>query len=197
APQGWTFAADGSSLPVRLRLPAFDDFNRQSRPISIFNRGDQPFEWTAAADRPWIRLSSTSGTVREEQRLEVSIDWPKVSAGRSDGSIVIQQKGGESVTVYVTAVKPVIPTRETLDGLVEANHYVSIEAAHFTGETAAPGARWGKIPDYGETLSAMTVFPVTAKSLPPPQAAPTLEYRMYLFDTGRMSVQAILAPTLS
>lgn len=196
APQGWTFAADRSSLPVRLQLPAFDDFNRQVRPIDIFNRGDQPFGWTAAADRPWIRLGSSSGTVREDERLQVSIDWPKLSAGRNDGAIVIRQKGGESVTVYVAAFKPAAPTRETLDGFVEANHYVSIDAEHFTGETAAAGVRWIRIPGYGETLSAMMVSPVTAPSRPPPQPAPTLEYRMYLFDTGKVSIRAFLAPTL-
>src|SRR6185437_7021526 len=30
-----------------------------------------------------------------------------------------------------------------------------------------------------------------------PKPAPTLEYRMYLFDSGKVSVQAILAPTLN
>ena len=195
-PQGWTYAADRAFLPVRLRLPAFDDFNRQARPIDIFNRGDRPFDWTAATDRPWIRLSPASGTVREEQRLQVSIDWQRVAAGRNEGSIVIRQKGGESVTVYVTAFRPAMPTRETLDGFVEANHYVSVNAEHFTSATTAAGARWVRIPDYGETLSAMMVSPVTAQSRPPPRPAPTLQYRMYLFDTGKASIQAILAPTL-
>lgn len=197
APEGWIFAGDRAFLPVRLRLPAFDGFNRQTRPIDIFNRGDHAFDWTAAADRPWIKLSSTSGVVSKEERLHVSIDWAKVSLGRNDGTIAIQQKGGEAVTVYVTAFNPASPTRRTLDGFVEANHYVSINAAHFTGITAAGGAHWVAIPDYGETLSGMTIFPVTAASLLPPKAAPTLEYRMYLFDAGEVSVQAILAPTLN
>ena len=197
APEGWTYAADRAFLPVRLRLPAFDAYNRQTRPIDIFNRGDQPFDWAAVADRPWVRLSSTSGTVSKEQRLQVSIDWGRVSAGRNDGTIVIQQQGGEAVTVYITAFDPTSPSRATLDGFVEANHYVSINAAHFTHETAVGGARWVQIPDYGETLSGMTILPVTAASLPPPQDAPTLEYRMYLFDTGTVNVQAMLAPTLN
>jgi hypothetical protein len=195
APQGSAFAAAGPVPP--LRLPGFDDFNRQTRTIDIFNRGTQPFDWTATADRPWIQLSATSGTVRKSQRVQVSIAWAKVPAGASAGDIVIQQKGAEAVTVHVTARAPATPTREALDGFVEANHYVSIDAAHFTGKTEAGGARWVTLPDYGETLSAMTVFPVTAASRPPPQAAPTLQYRMYLFDSGKVSVQAILAPTLN
>jgi hypothetical protein len=194
ATQGSAFAADGPFPP--LRLPAFDYFSRQTRPIDIFNRGTRPFTWTAAADRPWIRLSATSGTVLKEERVQASIDWADAPAGRDDGDIVIRQQGAGAVTVQVTAFKPAAPTRETLDGFVEADHYVSINAAHFTRETAAAGARWVNIPDYGETLSAMTVMPVTAASLLPPKAAPTLEYRMYLFDSGQASVQAILSPTL-
>lgn len=195
APQGSEFAANGPFPP--LRLPAFDDFNQQTRFLDIFDRGGQPFDWTAVADRPWIRLSANSGTVSKEQRVQVSIDWAEAPAGRNDGDIVIQQKSAPAVTVHVTAYKRATPTRETLNGFVEANHYVSIDAAHFSGETAAGGARWVNLPDYGETLSAMTVLPVTAASLLPPQAAPTLEYRMYLFDSGEASVQAILAPTLN
>ncbi|MGH8294210.1 MAG: glycosyl hydrolase 115 family protein [Steroidobacteraceae bacterium] len=195
AVEGSASAAGGPFPP--LRLPAFDDFNRQTRFIDVFNRGDQPFDWTAAARHSWIRLSSTSGTVKEEQRLRVTVDWAKAPVGRSEGEIVIQQKGGAAVTVHVTAFNPATPTPETLDGFVEANHYVSISAAHFTGETTAGGARWVRIPDYGETLSGMTVFPVTAASLPPPKTAPTLKYRMYLFDSGQVSVKAILAPTLN
>ena len=197
--QGSALAAAGPFPP--LRLPAFDDFNRQRRQIVIFNRGGQPFDWMAGADRTWIQLSSTSGTVSVGQRVWVSIDWAKVPVGRNEGDIVIQQKSRATVTVHVTAFNPATPTRQALDGFVEANHYVSIDAAHFTSETTGGsgvgGAHWVNIPDYGETLSAMTIFPVTAPSLLPPKPAPTLEYRMYLFDKGKVSVQAILAPTLN
>jgi hypothetical protein len=198
APEGSAFAAGGPFPP--LRLPAFDDFNRQTRAIDIFNRGSQPFDWTATAGQPWIRLSASSGSVSKEQRVQVSIDWTQTRVGRNEGDVVVQQKGAggsAAVTVHVTAQAPARPAREALDGFVEANHFVSIDAAHFTGETDAGGARWVSLADYGETLSAMTVFPVTAASLPPPQAAPALEYRMYLFDSGKASVQAILAPTLN
>ena len=77
---------------------------------------------------------------------------------------------------------------------VEADGYVSIEAEHFSKKVDTGGVRWDKIEDYGRTLSAMTVFPVTAESAAPPESA-RLEYEMYLFDPGKVEVEAILSPT--
>jgi hypothetical protein len=84
----------------------------------------------------------------------------------------------------------------SVQGFVQADGYVSIEAEHFTKKVDA-AARWEKIDDYGRTLSAMTIAPVTAKSVTPPQDSPRLEYQMYLFDPGKVEVEAILAPTLN
>ncbi len=88
-------------------------------------------------------------------------------------------------------------TRETLDGFVEGQGYVSMEAEHCTKNVPAGGVRWEKIEDYGRTLSAMTILPVTAASVTPPQDSPCLEYRMYLFDPHGVKVLAIVAPTLN
>ncbi len=194
AVQGSAFAVNGP-FP-KLWLPTFDVFQRQKRHIDIFNRGDKPFTFTARADQPWIHLSAASGTVTKGQPLFVSVDWAKAPQGHNHGSITIRQKNGPKVTVGVRAFDPAVPTRAGLRGFVEARHYVSINAAHYTSRTAVHGVHWENIPDYGRTLSGMTVFPVTAKSILPPRPAPTLNYRMYLFDHGKCSVTAILAPTL-
>lgn len=200
AAEGSAFAASGPFPP--LALPAFDDYNRQTRWIDVFNRGDQPFAFTATADQPWIHVSPASGEVAKDQRITVSVDWGTAPEGNGAGAVVIQQKDGPPVTVRVQAVKPATPARETVEGFVEANHLVSINAEHFTAKTAASpspsnNVQWEKLPDFGETLSAMTVFPVTAASVEPPQPAATLEYKMYLFDSGKCEVQAILAPTMN
>ena len=193
ASEGSAFAAAGPFPP--LTLPAFDNFNRQTRWVDVFNRGDRPFSFTAVPDQPWIHVSPASGEVREDQRLTVAIDWPTAPQGQASGSIAIQQKDGPAVTVRVQAVNPATPSRDSLQGFVEANHYVSINAEHFTAQTSTGSVHWEKLPNFGETLSGMTIFPVTAASLEPPQPAPTLEYKMYLFDRGACTVQAILAPT--
>lgn len=81
-------------------------------------------------------------------------------------------------------------------GFIEQDGYVSIEAEHFTRKTDMAGARWEILPDHGKTLSAMTVFPVTATGVTPPNA-PSLEYQMWLTSTGAVTVTTILSPGLN
>jgi len=195
-------ALDGSaqtneSWAARMGLPVFDVFNQQQYSIDLFNSGDVPFKFTAAAEQPWIHLSQSSGTVVKDVRLWVSVDWSKVPNSAQTGSVILQQEAGPSVRVQVRAFKPVTPGRESVEGFVEANRYVSIEAEHYSKKTGASGVNWEKIPGFGETLSGMSIFPVTAPSFELAQTAPTLEYKMWLFESGKFSVEATLAPTLN
>ena len=194
-------AAEGSAMAsggFPLTLPVFDVFNRPSQFIDIFNRGTESFEFTASADQPWISLNRTKGNVLKDERIFVSIDWDQVTAEKNAGAVTISQKGGGTVRVRVQAFKPALPLRDEVKGFVEANQYVSIEAEHFTAAKSAGAVHWDRIPGFGETLSGMTVFPVTASSnVEPSKPAATLEYGMYLFEGGTFNVQAILAPTLN
>jgi hypothetical protein len=177
-------------------LPRFDVFNQPRRYIDVFNRGQAPFEFTATASAPWIVLSAARGKVEKEQRLWVSVDWSKAPHGTTSGSVTIAS-AGTPVTVKVHADNPQAPARSTLKGFVQADVYFSIEAEHFSKKVDAGPVRWEKIDDYGRTVSAMTVFPVPAASVTPPQQSPHLEYEMYLFDPAQVEVEAILSPTLN
>jgi hypothetical protein len=190
SPAAWPGAEADPALPV------IDSFNRPRRYIDVFNRGKEPFAFTATATAPWIIVSAAKGTVDKEQRIWIAADWTKAPAGSANAAVKIDGAGA-SVTVKVSEFRPAEPTRESLKGFVETDGCVSIEAVHFTARTPAAGARWDRIDDYGRTLSSMALFPVTAPSLLPPAAAPSLEYRMYLFDTGKVTVDAIIAPTLN
>jgi len=176
-------------------LPQFDGFNRQRRYIDVFNRGTAPLQFTATARAPWIVLDRAQGSVERERRLWVSIDWRKAPKGLRAASVTIKGAGAE-VVVKVEAFNPETPARASVHGFVEANGYVSIEAEHYTKKIDANSVRWEKIADYGRTLSSMSIFPVTSRSVTPPDS-PCLEYRMYLFHAGPVEVEAILAPTLN
>jgi len=178
-------------------LPTFDVFNQQVHWIDVFNRGRAPFEFTATSSAGWVVLSAARGKIEKEQRLWISVDWASAPQGQSEAEIHITGAGGTPVAVKVRAFNPPEPTRRSLRGFVETDGYVSIEAEHYTAKHDTAAARWEKIDDYGRTLSAMSVFPVTAASIEPPQDAPCLDYQMYLFDTGRVEVEAVVAPSLN
>jgi len=139
-------------------------------------------------------LSAAKGRVEKQQRLWVSVNWAKAPAGTSEGMVKIVGAGSDA-DVKLTALNPREITPAALRGFVEADGYVSIEAEHYSKANAFGGARWEKISDFGRTLSAMSVFPVDAPSNDAGAASPSLEYRMYLFHSGKLDVTAILGPT--
>jgi hypothetical protein len=177
-------------------LPKFDVFNKQHRFIDVFNRGRAPFPFGATASAPWIVLSNSNGIVSKEQRVTVSVDWQKVPKGSGDGEVKIKGAGQE-ISVKVRAFNPATPAKAALKGFVESEGYVSIEAEHYTSKVDSGNFRWEKVPDYGRTLSSMMTTPVTAESITAAQNPPCLEYQMYLFDSGKVDVEAIVSPTLN
>jgi hypothetical protein len=200
-PAGLGVAVEGSALAwpgnaTEPSLPVIDAFNQQGRYIDIFNRGRTPFTFTASASQPWIILSATHGTIGSDQRLWVSVDWSKTPKGSGSGTVTLASAGVGSVSVKVRTFNPDQPAKASLQGFVEADGYVSIEAAHYTRKTDAASARWDEIADYGRTLSSLTIFPMAAPSVTPPDA-PCLQYQMYLFNPGTVQVETILAPTLN
>jgi Glycosyl hydrolase family 115/Gylcosyl hydrolase family 115 C-terminal domain len=192
---------EGSEMPWlnvfhESALPDFDVFNQQRRFVDVFNRGKAPFEFKVAASAPWIQVTPSQGTVEKDQRVWLTVDWDQAPLGSSDGSLTITGPNSQAITAKLRVFNPQEPTRSALHGFVEGDGYVSIEAEHYTKKNDAD-ARWEQIEDYGRTLSAMTVFPMTTKSVAPPENSPSLEYRIYLFHSGKFDVESILAPTLN
>ena len=190
----WPDTTNKTAQPV---LPEFDVFNQPRHYIDVFNKGQMPFEFSATASSSWIVLSATNGTIEKENRLWVSINWSKVPQGSTNGFVKITGASGKPVTVKVYTFNPPKPIRDSLKGFVEADGYVSIEATHYTKKIDANSVRWEEIPDLGRTLSAMTIFPMTAPSVKPPENSSCLEYQMYLFHPGKVEVEAMIDPTLN
>ena len=113
-------------------LPEFDTFNRQSHYIDIFNRGSKSFTYSAQAEKPWMLIDSTEGTVETERRLYVSIDWTKVPTGEHRAAITIKSSDNKQIVVYAVVNNPDMPRPETFSGFVESKGYVSMEAEHYT-----------------------------------------------------------------
>ncbi|ALJ01085.1 glycosyl hydrolase [Rufibacter tibetensis] len=177
-------------------LPDLSPYQQQGRYVEIFNRGQQPFEYTITSAAPWLKVSQEKGTVAKEQRVWVSVDWEKVPAGAQRTSLTITGPKGKKVTVQAV-VQPALQMATQPEGLVESNGYVSMEAEHFTRAVNGNDIQWKLIPDLGRTASAMTTMPVTAPSQTPGGNSPHLQYKVYLQKEGEVNVQVMVSPTLN
>ncbi|MFZ0280650.1 MAG: hypothetical protein WAL29_03300, partial [Bacteroidales bacterium] len=174
-----------------------DMYNRQTHYIEIFNKGTGPLDFKATTDHPWIVVNKIKGPFDLDYRLSISIKWSNLPEGLNEGNILISGTGKE-VNVGISAFKPKDVIADNTSSFIEGEGVVSIEAEHFTKNTDAGDSQWGKIEDYGHTLSAMRAFaPVNTLSATPGKNSPCLEYKMYLFRKGTFDVTAIFAPTLN
>ena len=195
--EGESSARRGPSAPARgSQLPAFDNYQRQAYYIDIYNRGQTPFEYSASAPSP-IVITPARGTVTKEQRLWVTVDWKAAPIGTSSIPITITGPNTQRFVVDAPIQNHESPKRDELDGFVEGNGYVSIEAEHYSAVINASAVSWLRIPNFGKTLSGMTARPVDAPSQPTGQNRPRLEYRVFMFDSGSVDVRVYVAPSLS
>ncbi|RDS81153.1 glycosyl hydrolase [Dyella monticola] len=183
----------------QVTLGTIDSVSDATRTLTLFDRGLTPVRYKIVTGASWLAPSETEGTVgRAEQRVALHVDWSKLPAGAdsADGVITVTSDEGKPMQYTLHAQRLPI-TRETAKGFVESDGYVAMEAADTSARTADGASldamHWTELPDYGETKSAMTVFPVTATGKP--DSAASLQYDMYLYDTGDMQLQLTVAPT--
>ena len=193
--------------PGKPSLPELTPFTEPSRYFEIFNTGSTPLHFTARSSQPWLTLSQSSGDVTGQVRVETSVDWPAVPAGDHLIPITISA-ARETVVVTAHVLKPtaveaphtaVEGSRAAADAsrtAVEADGYAAMEAAHFARAVGSNAVKWVEVPALGRTLSAMTMLPSTAPAQTPGPAGPVLEYRVFLFHSGNVSVRVTTAPSL-
>jgi len=161
--------------------------------IDVFNRGQGAFNFSVGTLPPYVSIEPKNGNVTTEQRIWVNIDWKIAPKGVSSVPVTIVALNGDMVTVEAT-INNILPLNTT--GFNENNGYISIEAAHYTKAINGTSAKWMVIPDYGRTLSGVMPSPVTVKSQIPGNSSPCLEYDVNLIDTGTMSIEAYISPTI-
>lgn len=199
-------AAAGSALGVVVEGQAaegaaslqFSSYTEDVRFVDVFTKTDATFDWSSAVSDSWIKLSQSSGTIDDEQRLEVSIDWDAVPAGDSSGTLKIS---GASATksIAVNVSKPATPSKTELRGYVEANGYVAIEAERFSSRSDRGDSAWRVLSGLGRSGDSVKVFPEVADAITTqiPSRAASLDYRIYFFSTGPFPVTVYRVPTLN
>ncbi|MEV0580326.1 glycosyl hydrolase 115 family protein [Streptomyces sp. NPDC050392] len=175
-------------------LPVFSPYQSQpAQYIEVFNRGRAPFGYRVRTGAPWLIADRVRGRVDRQDRITLRVDWDRAPEGVTEVPVTVSGPDGPDVVVTAVVDRPAV-SRSRLDGFVEANGYVSIEADHYSRAVGAHGISWQRIPDIGRTGAGMEPFPVTAARQAPGGAGPRLEYRVSLFTTGPVTVHAYLSP---
>lgn len=172
----------------------FDSLNQQTYYLEIFNQGREDLNYTLCAEQPWIKLSDTAGTIAQEGKVLVGIDWDKVPAEAARGAIRLAG-AGQSFTIQVP-LRRQLPAK--VQGFLENNGVVAIEAGHFTKVQHTDAIRWQVVPNLGRTTDGLTIAPADAPAQTPGPGTPWLEYTFTLLaDASAPEVETYLSPTLN
>jgi glycosyl hydrolase family 115 (putative glucuronidase)/glycosyl hydrolase family 115/BACON domain-containing protein len=216
----WGLSIEGSASwwpcdTTPIVLPLFDGYyiTRQDRNppayqnsrhyIELFNRRSSPFNYRIESNAPWLHISSRQGTIDQQTEIWVSIDGQQLPPGISHATLTISVPGTAPVTITAILRNTPMPKEQDWKGFLESDDYVSMEAEHYSkavGTTLAPAIpgniQWQCIPGLGRTFSGMQAIPVTAFAQTPGGNSPHLEYNLFLYDSGTISVQAYFSPLL-
>ncbi len=182
-----------NAADAQLELPEFSSYTRESHWVSLFNKGSKSFSYKVKASAKWLNITPAKGSVADEIRLNVSVDWDLVPVGNSIPAKVKITAAGKDFTVNVKVANPAYPTRQNLQGFVESNGVVSMEAEHFTSKTTGQPVSWEKVPGLGRTLSAMVPFPTNGQV----SGQNSLEYKIYFFTPGEHKASVYISPTIN
>lgn len=176
-------------------LPVFDPFNKQSYFLELFNKGNKPFKYQIKSKQKWINVSSSKGSVTDQLRLFVTIDWDNVPQGNPQGMINVEA-GTRSFNVGVKVWNPSAVEQQSIKGFIGPNGYISMETVDFSRLVNANGINWMVVPDIGRTSGGIMPDTYLVEDQQP-GSGPTIEYPICLSKPGEIKVYAYFSPTLN
>jgi len=180
-------------------LPGFSVYNKDKRFIDLYNTGNGAVYWSSSVSDDWITLSDTAGVIYDEKRIWVTIDWDKVPQGRDVKGVIEISGAGDKYEVNVSVFNPPLPIREQVNGYIESNGTVSMEAEHFTKKTDKEYAAWTIIKGLGRNGKSVTAWPTTvpcnSSTTEIQNNSPMLEYNVYLFTADSITLTFYCIPS--
>jgi hypothetical protein len=144
--------------------------------VEIYNKGTTPFAYGIKPGAPWIHVTPSAGTVTDQVRAKVTVDWRRAPSGTTTVPLTITG-AGSSVVVQAPISKPALRPA----GFLEADGYVAMEADHYSRKVGD----WQLLPGIGRTGNGLT---------PLGGAGARLDYTMTLTTSGPVKVSAYLSP---
>lgn len=176
-------------------LPVFDYYSNKSHYFEIFNQGNKQFTYKIATPVNYIKLSQSTGQIKNQERVYVNIDWAKAPKNQSQNYITISGTDGSKIRVKIN-----IDNRrfdgETNGVFIQSNGYIAMEAPNYSRAINKRPVFWKDLPNYGKTLGGVTLVPVTAPAEVLDKNTPHLEYDILVKDVGDITLHSFISPTV-
>ncbi|MDF2803640.1 MAG: Ig domain protein group 2 domain protein [Anaerocolumna sp.] len=172
----------------------FSEFSQGGKYIDIFNKGAGSFEWTASTDKEWIKLSKTTGTIIDEERIWVNIN--SLSSHKGEMGSITLKSGAIEKTITVN-IKETAVALNQVQGYAEADGYVSMEAEHYSRSNKVGNTEWQQFGNIGRTKGDVMRAYNPSLTQVPVQSAPSLEYDVQFESAGNFPMEIYRVPTLN
>lgn len=163
--------------------------------FEIYNTGKKPFDWHALCSNPAISLSSTQGTVDDQCRVCVDIDWSKVPDGKSSALCKVNGCGRE-LTVLIPLFKPTAGQMRDADGCyIELGGVVSMPAGSYSRVTPSGTVSPTAVRGIGyETDCLLMGEPLSQMESHRLESRAKVEYDFYSFSGGNAEIDIYALP---
>ncbi len=183
----------------QITLSKYDTY---SKFIDIFNKGYGSFDYRVSADKEYIKLNKTAGTVYDSDRIYASLDVANAPEGVSEAVITVERFVGDTaaqsidIKVNVSNIADIAQDKT----YVEASGYVSIEAEHYSSLADKGEYEWRVEKDFGRSGDSLKIYPTLAADVSESMIASTsayAEYNVYFENSGTYTLDVYRMPTLN
>lgn len=142
-------------FPIQLMANLHQMYYAQAMNNALHKKGDAAMnDWADKCEMYFKRDAKLMAQYNKE-----------IAGGKWDGMMIQKHIGYKSWNDNFKAdiMPKVFRTEGNIENIFEEDGkgYISMEAEHFNSSTNPEGAKWTVLPDFGRTLSAVTVLPVT------------------------------------
>lgn len=197
AVEGIGAVCEGQEMPNDEVTLTFSSLSDNRRFIDIYSREDAANSWTIDVSDDFIVPAESAGTVSDETRVWIGIDWDKASRGENTGTVTVRDDKGNKFIFQVSANKSTAVLRGRM--YAEENGVVAIEAEHYSESVAGDGSEWRLVQDLGRSGDSMKVYPELAARVDEnfSETAAQLKYDIYFDNAGTFTGTLYRIPTLN
>jgi len=174
-------------------LPTFTLLENKTSYIDIFNRGLKPFNFNIVSKSDWISFSKTKGTIDQQERIMVQINWKKAPQGLGT-SMILVSGNGKSIPVII---KTKNTKKDGIEGFVENNGFIAMDASHFSNKYEPDTFKWKVVENLGKTAAAVVSLPIQKGRVELNENSPKLSYDVNFENTGTVKVHLYFSPTIN